>query len=724
MSSKRQTVGLKLVRSAAFLGFGYLFLAELGKFISFSNLPFATFWPAAGLYFCVLAKSPFKSWPILIASAVAANLVSDVLIHQLSIAVSIGFCLANTCTAILGALISRFLNSRFGLSYGVRKFFRIVLISLIAPTSGALIGTTIVQSTFGVNSFLHTAIAWWIADTTGMLIVSPVVCGFKESFSGKSFREASLSVVELILILSGIFITASISASQPDILTMTAVLGVFPLLVWAGSRLGLPGSSFSLLTFFSLMAYFTSQDCGPFSIGEYSDVTRMIVLQIFTSIVGISFLTVAGISEDWTTLVKLTTDAKNEADQASKIKGQFLANMSHEIITPASGILGFTDLVLETDLNSQQRKNLEQVQSSANHLLEIINDILDLSKSESRQLSVEKSQFDIEVILNEIVVSNQIAAEKKSTRIEINIQDNLPRQIISDQKRLRQILSNIIDNAVKFTDHGSIQVALERIIVDGQHHLQFCVTDSGIGIPIEFQEEIFQPFEQAITSNTRDYDGVGLGLAVSKEIVELLGGTIWFESQPSWGSRFFFTVPLNLPEGLKIERHGSPPSDKLDFEDSGVVHSAPFQVLVVEDNIVNQKLISEVLAKHNIEVYLASNGEIGIELWESSDFDCILMDVQMPIMDGISSTQEIRRREKMRRSKTPIIALTVNATPEVRKRCIDAGMDGFLSKPFKVEDLLLLMMKSQKWMKTVEDAENDFRNYDRAVPNPELSLNN
>ena len=370
--------------------------------------------------------------------------------------------------------------------------------------------------------------------------------------------------------------------------------------------------------------------------------------------------------------------ARTAAEAGARAKSEFLANMSHEIRTPMNAICGFTQLALATSLTKDQRDYLETVDSSADALLRIINDILDLSKIEAGRMDLEQAPFSLRECLESAARLVLPEVSKKGLELGWKIGADVPDAVSSDAVRLRQVLLNLLGNAVKFTAAGFIQLEVRAILNEGRDiTVQFDVRDTGIGIPLEKQRCIFEPFRQADGSVNRKYGGTGLGLAISARLVELAGGRIWVESEEGRGSVFSFTMKLRLAE--VAERWH--PKDECESDRAG---SAPLTVLVVEDNQSGQALVSSLLKRQGHSAVLAANGLEALSLLDRQSFDAILMDIQMPNMDGFETTAEIRRRETASGRHVPIIALTACAMKGDRERCFEGGMDEYFAKPFDI----------------------------------------
>ena len=370
--------------------------------------------------------------------------------------------------------------------------------------------------------------------------------------------------------------------------------------------------------------------------------------------------------------------AKDKAEEMSQAKGEFLANMSHEIRTPMNGVIGTLQLLADTDLGETQQEYVDTAHKSAYSLLTILNDILDLSKIEAGKLNIETIPLDIREIVADLVTLHTMTAEEKCIELSAAIDDHLPSVVVGDPTRIRQILANLISNALKFTEKGHVKVKVQCVSGDDESaDIRFEVEDTGVGIEEEVKDRLFNEFTQADGSTTRKYGGTGLGLAIVKQLVEMMHGQFGVDSVSGEGSTFWFELPLTVGEQQQLKA----PQD----QEQVLKEKLSGHVLLVEDNPINQMVARKMLEKIGLESSLAADGQQALDMLAENTFDAVLMDCQMPVMDGFEAARRIREQQVL--NGLPVIAMTANVMEGDREKCLSAGMNDYIGKPVVEADL-------------------------------------
>ncbi len=385
----------------------------------------------------------------------------------------------------------------------------------------------------------------------------------------------------------------------------------------------------------------------------------------------------------------LLLDAKNLAEIANKAKTDFLANMSHELRTPLNAVVNMSHLLMDTKLTAEQKELVTTVRQSGDEFLRLIDSILDFSKIEAGKLTLQPKMFTLRVLIDNLMEIARSKAKAKHLNLTLLYDDQAPKQVIGDVERLRQILIHLLDNAIKFTDHGEVLLSLTaRNISTCQDKIELYITvkDTGIGIPFERRDRLFQPFTQVDTSTTRRHSGSGIGLALCKQLCQLMGGTLWVESEVNYGTTFHLTITLDL----LTDKHQT----NTEFKFTTPVTN--LRILLVEDNQTNQKVAQLVLRKLGYEIDIVSNGLKAVESVNQHLYDIVLMDIQMPELDGLEATRKILDNWPIGQ-RPYIIAMTAHALQGDREKCLAAGMDDYIAKPVKLEELEAAIGRWQAW---------------------------
>ncbi len=379
-------------------------------------------------------------------------------------------------------------------------------------------------------------------------------------------------------------------------------------------------------------------------------------------------------------------EAKKFAEESKELQSQFLSNMSHEIRTPMNGIMGITRILQNSDMSPEQMNYLEAIIKSSENLMVIINDILDFSKIEAGKIVLERNEFDLKKMIDVTHEVLAVTAEAKKVYLSVHIDDDVPQFVIGDTVRLSQIITNLVSNGIKFTERGGVTIKVETAgKKDGKTNIRFSIRDTGIGIPEDKIETIFESFTQASSSTTRKHGGTGLGLTISRQLTELQDGKIWVESTEGKGSTFFVEIPYEVVDASNAVDETQL---KLVNEETMLPTLGASKVLLVEDHPINQMLAMKVLKDWNIDVALAENGLIALDMVAKDDYDLILMDISMPEMDGYTATKEIRSGKHTADKDIPIVAMTASALIGENQKCFKAGMNDYITKPFEPANLM------------------------------------
>jgi signal transduction histidine kinase/CheY-like chemotaxis protein len=669
---------LSNVGKVAFLFAIYLVTAKVGLAINALNKFATILWPPSGIALAALVIFGIRLWPGIFLGALAVNYLTGA-----PLVVAGGIACGNTLEAVLGAFLC--LRST-GFHYSLDRFRDVQRLF-----AGAAMFSTTVSASVGVSSLFlggllatdqlrETWLQWWVGDALGILTVAPLLLVFTSVGRTIGLKKINKHLVEkmaLSISLIGINLLLFTNVFSSGITRNLKGPLIFPFLLWAAMRFGVTGAVLSTFVTAIIAIWATALGTGPF--GGLPKGDQLLQLSIFVAIVAAMNLVISSIVTEREKERADLAESKRDAEAANAAKTAFLANMSHEIRTPLGAVLGFAEL-LGTEMNPSERAScIDAVKRNGKVLSSLIDDILDLSKVEAGKLEVEKVEVALDDIVRDIGSFLNLKASEKGLKTSITVAKDLPSHIETDPLRLRQILLNIVGNAIKFTEHGSVDILFQFSPGSAESPKLAClVKDTGSGIPSAQAQRVFEPFTQADISTTRRFGGTGLGLILSRKLAQALGGDVELtESTLGRGSTFTISIDPGRVRGAMLEKLPPEPPPRPTVGSKDLLKLKGLKVLLVDDNPDNQFLLCRILQSQNIRVEIARDGQEGVAKALNGDFDLILMDIQMPVMDGHEATTKLRDQGY----KKPIVALTAHAMKEDRQRCLASGFSEHLSKP-------------------------------------------
>jgi signal transduction histidine kinase/ActR/RegA family two-component response regulator len=714
ITNKRLTLAIESLLISAL----YLVTGRIGFLLAMPPGNVTAVWPPSGIAFAAVIICGWRALPAVWLGSFLLNswfFISKVGFTASGELAAFMIALGSTLQAAVGGwLLRKLIGSSQGINSPLEaaKFVIVTTLScLVAPTIG--VSSLCLNSFVQWSAFPYTWLTWWSGDSCGVLVFTTFAFYWRRIPDYLQKRERVLELIASIVMLVGVseaFAFGSWSHFARNHFPFTFLF--FPFLMSAAARFGASGVTLCVVIIDLMAVIATRQGLGPFVRPNFND--SLLLLQGFVSMVALSGLGVSAVLTEWLhskdKLEKMTQEledkvtertaelaeanrnllvSRDQAVEASNLKSAFVANMSHELRTPLSGIIGAAQM-LDSDFGSSNSKELVQIlHDSAQSLLKIVNEILDLSKLEAGKVVVEQEPFNLIYVVQDSARLMAFEANKKGIVLKTSIDHRIPELVRGDMERVRQTLRNLLGNAVKFTEAG--EVSLE-IALDSEDEkavtILFNVRDSGIGISEDEQRLLFKPFTQVDASDTRKYGGTGLGLSICKRLVELMGGEIGVASKKDEGSVFWFKIPF----ARCIDKSGALIESELPLQpDMSIL--ADKLVLIADDNAMIRSLVTKQLASLGMRSMGACDGQEAIDAVTQHKFDLILMDCQMPVIDGFEVSRRIRKMQAPHGMHTPIVALTAGVMPGDEEKCRESGMDDYLAKPASFTDLTTVLVR-------------------------------